>query len=258
MIKRLDQTVAEMLNISRTKAQNLIREGYIFVDENLQNKPSFEVDDDNKITILEHDEFVSRGAYKLIKALDEFGVNPGGKTVLDMGASTGGFTQVLVERGTSKVYSVDVGKGELDSKIAKMSQVVNMEGRDIRSLTKEEISDCQMVVGDLSFISLKNILPHINMILDKIECVLLFKPQFECGKEIAKKYRGIIKDKAVHKKLLREFKQEIEILGYCLSNLTYSPIKGGSGNIEYLVHLNGQNQILIDIDKIVDEGFERL
>ena len=250
--------VGEILKISRTKAQNLIKDGYVFVDNKMVDKASFGLVGDENITINEHDSYVSRGAYKLIKALDEFGVNPSGKVVLDMGASTGGFTQVLVDRGATKVYSVDVGKGELDPQIAKMQQVVNMEGRDIRSLTKEEVGDCKLVVGDLSFISLTKILPQINMVLGKIECAILFKPQFECGKDLAKKYRGVIKDKAVHKRLLREFKQEIEVWGYSISNLTYSPIKGGSGNIEYLVHLNGQNKELIDIDKIVDEGFEKL
>lgn len=256
MTKRLDQAVAEMLNISRNKAQNLIKEGYVFVDGNVVNKPSFETQSHENITINEHDSYVSRGAYKLIKGLDEFGVKVDGKTVLDMGASTGGFTQVLLERGAKKVFSVDVGKGELDKSLALNPRVVNMEGQDIRSLTKEEVGEAELIVGDLSFISLKNILPHINSLFGKMEMILLFKPQFECGKEIARRFRGVIKDKAVHKKLLKEFEEEIKIFDYTLSNLTYSPIKGGSGNTEYLVHLNGINQKQFNIEWIVDNGMK--
>lgn len=258
METRLDQAVADILKISRNKAQNLIKEGCVFIDDKVQNKPSFAVDCDVLITIKQHDNFVSRGAYKLIKALDEFGVSVENKRVIDMGASTGGFTQVLLSRGAGKVYSVDVGKGELDVSLAQNQKVVNMEGRDIRTLTREEIKDCDLVVGDLSFISLLKILPHINMLFGKVEMCLLFKPQFECGKEIAKKYRGIIKNKAIHKKLLKEFCEQLEILGYTLSNLTFSPIKGGSGNIEYLLHINATTKVNFDIDKIVDNAFERL
>jgi len=254
-MERLDQIVAKMQNITRNKAQNLIKEGYVFVGEKQVLKPSFVVESYNNITIKQHDDYVSRGAYKLLKGLDFFKVNVSEKVVLDMGASTGGFTQVLLEKKAKKVYSVDVGKGELDKRLASDERVVNMEGRDIRTLTKDEIGDSQLVVGDLSFISLKNILPHIKNIFGKLEMILLFKPQFECGKEIARKYRGVIKDKAVHKKLLSEFKIYIEMLGYTLSNLTYSPIKGGSGNIEYLVYLNGISQEKYVINQIVDEAF---
>ncbi len=252
---RLDQMVANLQNISRNKAQNLIKEGYVFVNGKAENKPSFEVSSDINITISEHCDYVSRGAYKLLKALDEFDVKVENKTVLDMGASTGGFTQVLLERGAKKVFSVDVGKGELDKSISSNPKVINMEGRDIRSLTKEEVEECRLVVGDLSFISLKKVLPHIKGLLGKIEMVLLFKPQFECGKDIAQKYRGVIKEKSIHKKLLKEFKEEVEILDFEFCGLTFSPIKGGSGNIEYLVYLNGCNKANIDIDKAVDEAF---
>lgn len=255
MKKRLDFIVAEKENISRSQAQNLIKEGYVFVDEVMQNKPSFQVEDDKNITIKNHDNYVSRGAYKLLKALNEFDCYVDGKNVLDMGASTGGFTQVLIEKGAKKVYSVDVGRGELHKSLVSDKRVVNMEGRDIRSLSKEEIKDCQMVVGDLSFISLTHILPHIKTLLGSIEMVVLFKPQFECGKDIARKYKGVIKDKKIHKKLLNDFIEELNVLGFMLSNITYSPIKGGSGNIEYLVHLNGKSCRNYNIEEVVDDAF---
>ena len=255
---RLDQAVANTLNISRNKAQNLIKEGFVFIDEIAVLKPAFELESAVNITIKNHDNYVSRGAYKLVKGLDEFGINVEGKFVLDMGASTGGFTQVLLEKGASKVYSVDVGKGELDIGLRGDERVVNMEGRDIRTLSKKEVGEVKLVVGDLSFISLQNILPHIKAILGKIEMVLLFKPQFECGKVLAKKYKGIIKDKVIHKKLLKEFADYLNILDFSFSNLTFSPIKGGSGNIEYLLHLNGEKKERFNIESIVDDAFNLL
>jgi len=176
------------------------------------------------------------------------------RTVLDMGASTGGFTQVSLLNGAKKVYSVDVGHGELDKILVGDKRVVNMEGRDIRALTREELDGVNVVVGDLSFISLKHILPKINELFGKIECVLLFKPQFECGKDIAKKYRGVIKEKAIHTQLLKDFIEELKLYDFALSNITYSSIKGKEGNIEYLVHLNGEVK-KYDICQVVESAF---
>lgn len=258
MKKRLDFLVAEKENISRNKAQSLIKEGIVFVNGKMVNRPAFEVEDEGKITIEKHDAYVSRGAYKLLKGLDEFEVSVEGKMVLDMGASTGGFTQVALLRGASQVLSVDVGRGELNEALKNNSKVVNMEGRDIRTLTKDEVEGVNLVVGDLSFISLKNILPHVKMLLGDVQMILLFKPQFECGKEIARKCRGVVKDKNIHKKLLKEFIGELDILGYELSGITFSPIKGGSGNIEYLMHLNGNKNITFDIDITVENAFLNL
>ena len=258
MKKRLDQVVADRLQTSRNKAQNLIKNGCVFVDDKVQNKPSFEVEEYQNITIIQHDNYVSRGAYKLLKAFDVFGLNVEGKIVLDMGASTGGFTQVLIEKGADKILSVDVGKGEMDKTLAKHPKVVNMEGRDVRSLSKDEVAGCNLVVGDLSFISLKHILPHIKNLLGNIEMALLFKPQFECGREIAKKFRGVIKDKSVHKNLLKQFEEELKILDFTLCGLTESAIKGGSGNIEYLVHINAPQKQHFNIDEVVNDAFETL
>lgn len=255
---RLDFLVANKMNVSRTKAQSLIKEGCVALDGKIVLKPSLEVESDEKITIKPKDDFVSRGAYKLVRAIKEFSLDLTGKTVIDMGASTGGFTQVSLKNGASKVYSVDVGHGELDKALAKDPRVVNMEGTDIRTLTKELVGDAQLVVGDLSFISLKHILPVIHNLFGKIECALLFKPQFECGKEIAKKYRGVIKDKVVHKNLLKEFLQELNLYGFTLSGLTHSSIKGKEGNIEYLLHLNGNKAQTVDVGQVVERAFAEL
>ena len=250
--------MAQKFGFSRTKAQALIKNEKVQVDGNIINKPSFEVNCENSINLLQTDIYVSRGAYKLVGAIQKFGLNFKDKVVLDMGASTGGFTQVSLLSGAHKVYSVDVGHDELDKGLAKDKRVINMEGRDIRTLEKNEIIDVNLVVGDLSFISLKHILPKINQLLGPVECVILFKPQFECGKEVAKKYRGLIKDKVIHKNLLKDFIEELKIYNFVISDLTYSPIKGREGNIEFLLHLNGDKAKIINIDEIVDEAFSQL
>ena len=255
VMERLDSLVSVRENISRTKAQNLIKEGKVQVCGKVLTKPSFMVDENVEIFINDSESYVSRGAYKLKKALEVFDVSVENKVVLDMGASTGGFTQVALENRAKKVYSVDVGRGELARELVENSKVVNLEETDIRILTKEMVGDSQIVVGDLSFISLKHILPKINQLFEKIECVLLFKPQFECGKEIARKYRGVIKDRVVHKNLLKEFLEELKIYDYILSDITFSPIKGKSGNVEYLLHLNGKKSSVFEIDKVVEMAF---
>ena len=252
---RLDFLVSKKGNFSRSKAQVLIREGKVEVEDRVITKPAFVVNENTNIVINLEDNYVSRGAFKLKKALEVFDVSINDKIALDMGASTGGFTQIALEKGAKKVYAVDVGKGELDESLARHPKVINLEGTDIRLLTKEMVEETQIVVGDLSFISLKHILPKINALFGNIECILLFKPQFECGKEIARKSRGVIKDKNVHKKLLQDFLKEINGYDFIISNLTFSPIKGKSGNVEYLLHINGKEEKKVDIDKVVNDAF---
>ena len=255
---RLDFFVADKMNVSRTRAQNLIKEGCVFVEGASVLKPAFEIDDSLNVEIKPKDDYVSRGAYKLARAKEEFCLDFAGRVVLDMGSSTGGFTQVALKNEASKVYSVDVGHGELDKSLVADDRVQNREGTDIRTITKQEFSDVDMVVGDLSFISLKHILPVIHNQFGAVECALLFKPQFECGKVLAKKYKGVIKDKVIHKNLLKEFLEEIKIYNFKLSGLTHSSIKGKEGNIEYLVHLNGNTEKNVDISKIVEDAYNSL
>ncbi len=258
MKKRIDLIVSEMKGFSRNKAQEMIEEGNVLVDGKAILKSSFLVDENCEVTFTQNRSFVSRGAKKLLGAVEVFKLDFAGKVVLDMGASTGGFTQVLLENGAKKVYAVDVGKGELDKALRENERVVNMEGRDIRTLTIDEVKDCDMVVGDLSFISLRHILPKVRELFGKIECMLLFKPQFECGKDIARKYRGVIRDKSVHKNILKEFIKELELYDFVLSDIFYSPIKGKEGNIEYLLHLNGNEMKNIEIDSVVEEAFKKI
>ena len=239
---------------SRAKAQELIESGLVFVDGKIISKASTIVTGEEKIEVKTHDEYVSRGAYKLLGAIDKFALDFGGRVVLDMGASTGGFTQVALNHGAKKVYAVDVGKGQLDKLLREDKRVVSIEEMDVRAIDAKELSDVDFIIGDLSFISLKKVLPHIKNEFGDKEMCLLFKPQFECGQALAKKCRGVIKDEKVHLRLLKDFCEFIKVLGFSLSGLAVSPIKGGDGNREYLVYLNGKGEAE-DIEKVVKDAF---
>lgn len=241
---------------SRAKAQEIIKKGLVLINGKVITKPSFELLCNENITITEYHQYVSRGAYKLLKALQEFDIDFNGKTVLDCGASTGGFSEVALENGAKKVYAVDVGRGELSEKLRKDRRVINLENTDVRNLTKEMVGDSDIVVSDISFISLRHILPKLKELLGKIEMVILFKPQFECGKDIAKRYKGVIKNSAIHKSLLKDFIDYLAGLEFKVSGLTYSSIQGKSGNIEYLFHLNGRQGKPFSVDEVVDNAFK--
>ena len=252
MQERLDQKVAEQEKISRTKAQRFIEEGLVFVDGKQIKKVSVLIDDEQKIVLLESEGYVSRGAYKLLGTIQNFNIDLNDKIVLDLGASTGGFTQVCLKYGAKKVYAVDVGDGQLDKTLAQDKRVVNLSKTDVRELEKENVGDANIIVGDLSFISLTKILPKIKELFGtRIEMVLLFKPQFECGMETARKYRGIIKNKEIHTKILKNFESFVKLLGFSLNNIIVSPIKGGDGNVEYLLHFGGE-KCDYDIEKLVN------
>ncbi len=252
---RLDKFIFEKGYVdSRAKAQQLIKNGLVYVNDKVEIKPSFEVLCNEKITISNYHKYVSRGAYKLLTAISKFDIDFKDKVVADIGASTGGFTQVALEHGAKKVYAIDVGRGELSSQIASDERVVNLENTDFRVITKDKIKDTNLVIGDISFISLRHIMPKIKELFGSINVVILFKPQFECGKELAKKYKGVIKNRDIHKNLLKEFIIYINSMGYKVSNLTYSSIMGKSGNIEYLFYINGENQSF-NVEEIVDEAF---
>ncbi len=242
---------------SREKAKEAVVNGEIMVGGSVVTKPSFVVNEGDEVSVKEVKRYVSRGAHKLLRAKSEFDFEILGKVVMDMGASTGGFTQVALESGASKVYSVDVGRGELATILREDARVVNMENTDIRALTADMCKDVQLVVGDLSFISLRHILPKLKDLFGKPECVLLFKPQFECGANEAKKYKGVVLDKKLHIRLLEEFAIYVKGLGFELSELTYSDLRGKEGNIEYLVHLNGLAK-KINIVDIVENAFNAL
>ena len=252
MQTRLDLFVSKKENISRSKAQNLVKEGLVFVNGEMAKKEALLVDEKDKVEIIGHTSYVSRGAYKLIGAIEKFKLDLNDKVILDLGASTGGFTQVCLNFGAKKVYAVDVGTGQLADELINNPRVNNIEKTDIRDLEVCSVKEVNFVVGDLSFISLTKVLPKIKELFGtKIDMVLLFKPQFECGMEVAKKYKGIIKNKEIHSKLLKNFENFAKLLGFSINNIIISPIKGGDGNIEYLLRFGGE-KIEFDIDNVVN------
>lgn len=251
---RLDvYLVTYNLTTSRAKAVALIDEGLVLVNGQIAKKPSLLIKEGDCVSLKEHKEYVSRGAYKLLGGIEAFDISFKGKNVLDMGASTGGFTQVALENGAERVYAVDVGRGQLDRTLRQDKRVVCMEERDIRTLKGDELS-VDIIVGDLSFISLTKILPHISKEFGRKNMCLLFKPQFECGMSVAKKFKGVIKDERVHISLLKEFVGFLKTINFTLSGLALSPIEGGDGNKEYLVHINGDFKEY-NIEKVVGEAF---
>lgn len=243
---------------SREKAQKAIESGLVFVNGKVCSKVSTKISEKDEIEVEEGDGWVSRGAYKLLKAKEAFKIDFFGKIVLDIGASTGGFTQVALKSGAKKVYALDVGRGELDKNLAADERVVNLENTDFRNVAADLVRDAESVVGDLSFISLRHIFPKIIEIFGQnVQIFMLFKPQFECGKEIAKKYKGVVLDKKVHISLLRDFVLYVKGLGFDVCDLTFSPVKGKAGNIEYLFAIGG-NKKTFDVTKVVEEAFKLL
>ena len=254
--KRLDQRLFELgLAESREKAKATIMSGIVYVNGQKSDKPGTQVSDDAEIVVRGNAcPYVSRGGFKLAKALEVFPVEPAGKVCIDCGASTGGFTDVLLKNGAAKVYAVDVGYGQLAWQLRQDSRVVVMERTNARALTPDMFPESMdLGVMDVSFISIRLILPALHGLLKPGgEVVCLIKPQFEAGKaDVGKK--GVVRDKAVHERVLREMCEFFPTAGYTLMGLDYSPIRGPEGNIEYLAYLkaDGGDGIAPDIPALV-------
>lgn len=266
---RLDDRVKEIFNISKTKAQKYIREGIIKIDDKIITKPGYILKDEEKndIEIIEEKNryiYVSQGALKLKKAVEEFNLKEILKDniCIDIGSSTGGFTEILLENGVKKVYSIDVGTSQLDEKLKKNNKVISIENTDFRNIqidkeNKFRNDDIDTIVGDLSFISLKKIIDKIVEISPK-NIILLIKPQFEVGEDIARKYNGVIDDKKKHIEIIEDIiSYYLDKLNnnnnnknykyndnqkYILKGLTYSEILINNlkekKNIEYLIYIS--------------------
>ena len=237
---RLDQLVFDLgLTESRERAKTTIMAGLVYVNGQKADKPGMQVAPDVNVEVRgDALPYVSRGGFKLEKALKVFPVDSAGLTCLDCGASTGGFTDVLLKNGASKVYAVDVGYGQLAWSLRNDPRVISMERTNVRYLTAEQIPEpIDLAVMDLSFISVRLILPAVHPLLkENAEVVCLIKPQFEAGREEVGQ-KGVVRDPKVHLDVLNRFLEFLPGAGYTALGLDYSPIKGPEGNIEYLGYL---------------------
>ncbi|MBR1508333.1 MAG: TlyA family RNA methyltransferase [Eubacterium sp.] len=244
MKKRLDVLVYEKgLADSREKAKRLIMAGIVYVDNIKEDKCGDTFEETAVIEVRGNTlKYVSRGGLKLEKAMEHFGLDLTGMICMDVGASTGGFTDCMLQNGAVKVYSVDVGHGQLDWKLRNDDRVVVMEKTNIRYVTPSDIDDVLDFASiDVSFISLSKVFPAVKELLkDGGEIVSLIKPQFEAGREKVGKH-GVVRDRAVHKEVIGNVLGFAKEFGLTPLGLTFSPVKGPEGNIEYLLYLRKQS-----------------
>lgn len=259
MKRRLDEElVLRSILKTRSEAKRFILEGKVLVNGSTAVKPNLTVTEHDELKLVEEKKFVSRGGYKLDFALNKFNIDVKNLVALDVGASTGGFTDCLIKRGARKVFAVDVGYGQLELSLRENPKVTVIERVNAKYLNKEIISEApDIVTMDVSFISITKILPALKgLIKDSGLIVSLVKPQFEAGKKESKK--GIIKDKEIHYKTLAKLINEIAQIGLYVNTLTYSPVRGGKGNIEFFFKISGMMPVvkLEDVYKIVEEAWE--
>lgn len=268
MKERLDVLLVKRnLAESREKAKAVIMSGNVFVDGNREDKAGTMFEDSVAIELKGSTlRYVSRGGLKLEKAVDVFNIELSGKICMDVGASTGGFTDCMLQNGAVRVYSVDVGHGQLAWKLRNDERVVCMEKTNIRYVTEDEVTDkIEFVSIDVSFISLtKVLLPVKALMTEDAQMVCLIKPQFEAGREKVGK-KGVVRDPAVHEEVIHMVMNYAQEIGMQLLNLDFSPVKGPEGNIEYLLYLKNQKEGLpggcegvIQVEEVVKKAHESL
>ncbi len=247
---------------SRERAKRFIMSGNVLVDEQKIDKAGALVRADCEIRLLGNDmPYVSRGGLKLEKAIDVFKLDIAGKIAADIGASTGGFSDCMLQHGARKVFAIDVGYGQLDWKLRNDPRVVCMERTNIRHVTRQNFSEpIGFASIDVSFISLDKVLPVVfELLVDGGEVVALIKPQFEAGREKVGKH-GVVREPNVHVEVIENVVNAARSFGFAIAGLTFSPIKGPEGNIEYLVRLNKNSaaSAAVDIKSVVDEAHHSL
>lgn len=264
MKERLDVLLVKKgLAESREKAKALIMSGIVYVDNNKEDKAGQTFNEDSLIEVRGNTlRYVSRGGLKLEKAMNCFGVTLEGKIAMDVGASTGGFTDCMLQNGAVKVYSVDVGHGQLAWKLRNDERVVCMEKTNIRYVTPDDVADkIDFASIDVSFISLKKVLPAVyDLLTDVGEVVCLIKPQFEAGREKVGK-KGVVREQSVHVEVVDMIVSFAREMGFVTLDLSYSPIKGPEGNIEYLLYITkdtSREGREFDINALVKESHEKL
>lgn len=248
---RIDVLVKEKFGLSRQKVKQLIEEGAVKADGTVVKKPAFQVDENADITVLSDADalkYAGRGGLKMEGAVKAFGLELDGLVCVDIGASTGGFTDCMLQNGAKKVYAVDVGTAQLLPSLREDGRVVCCENTNILDFDCPEKAD--FVAADVSFVSLEKILPKISVLLGGSRAVVLVKPQFEAGREHLSK-KGIVRDPKVHKNVLMRVISMAKQCGLGFGGLALSPIKGGDGNTEYLLLL--ERNAMADEKKAVAE-----
>ena len=260
MKERLDVLLVKRnLAESREKAKAIIMSGNVYVEGQREDKAGTTFSDEVQIEIKGHTmPYVSRGGYKLEKAIANFDVSVEGKTCTDVGSSTGGFTDCMLQNGAVKVFAIDVGRGQLAWKLRNDERVVCMEKTNIRYVTPEDLgTPIDFSSIDVSFISLTKVLQPIWQYLrDKGQIVALIKPQFEAGREKVGK-KGVVREKSTHIEVIEKVRDYACSIGFDVLNLDFSPIKGPEGNIEYLMYIKKQGEDTFpDVDALVDESHQ--
>lgn len=242
---------------TRNKAQNEIKNKIVYCNNVCITKPAFDVTEADIIEIKgEKLKYVSRGGLKLEKAIKEFKVDLKDKTLIDIGSSTGGFSDCAIQNSIKKVYAIDVGTNQFDKNLRQNNKVNLYENTDFRNIDNNIINDANIASIDVSFISVTKLTNKLKELINLKEIICLIKPQFECGKELSDKYRGVPLNKEVHSTVINKVIESFKENDYYINSLTSSPIKGGNGNIEYLAYFKRDNEKNIDIEKVINEAFK--
>ncbi|MFI3325594.1 MAG: TlyA family RNA methyltransferase [Clostridia bacterium] len=264
MSVRIDKELVERkLATSRSKAQELISRGFVVVSGKVVQKESQKVSETDEIIVLENDtmKYVSRGGLKLEKAINSNKLNLNNKNIMDIGSSTGGFTDCSLRHGAKTVTAIDVGSNLMHETLRNHPQVKLYENTNIKSLDSSFFENIDMITVDVSFISIKQIVDKIASEDKEFDLICLIKPQFECGKQIAKKFKGVILDEKIHKNILEDTIKYFNDKNFTLENIDVSPIKGGDGNIEYVSYFTNKTDFKTNkktknqIDKLVSLAF---
>lgn len=247
--------------LTRNKAQQAIKANRIKVNSTIINKSGYDVNEIDTIEVIKIDyEFVSRGGYKLLKAINEFNLDFNEKIILDLGASTGGFTDCCLKFNAKKVYAVDVGTNQLVDSLKNNNKVISIENTNVKDLDYLKFSDINYIVMDLSFISITKLIQKLDQLINNdIKLIALIKPQFEVENKNINK-NGLVKNKNIHLEVIKKIINSFNQYNIYLNNLTYSPLKGEkSGNIEYLGLFSKINTNLnINIEEIINQAYANL
>lgn len=242
---------------TRNKAQNEIKNKIVYCNNVCITKPAFDVTENDIIEIKgEKLKYVSRGGLKLEKAIKEFNIDLNDKILIDIGSSTGGFSDCALQNGIKKVYAIDVGTDQFDKNLRLNNKIILYENTDFRNIDNNIINDANIASIDVSFISVTKLTSKLKELTNLKEVICLIKPQFECGKEISDKYKGVPLNKEVHESVIKNVIKSFKENNYYINNITSSPIKGGNGNIEYLAYFKRDKERSINIEEVVNKAFK--